>query len=287
MMLCETCSKAPHVYPIAVRNEMISKYSRVMRMSWQTTVTYRLNLVLSMFYGLLPLLAIYYLWLNVYEEQSSVGDYALPQMISYYVLAFFVYQIVSPFGLEWEIASDIREGYLSRFLVHPIDYLNYQLWTVVAEKALTTVIRLPFIVLVVLLLREYIVPPGTPGMGVAFALSVLLSLLLYFLIAYCVSLSTFWWEDVAGLFYVQNAFIGFFSGLTIPLNLLPASVFSFSTFLPFYYITFFPIQMYLGKVTWGEAAYGLLLQAGWIIVLYACARALWKYGLRRYMAAGG
>jgi ABC-2 type transport system permease protein len=48
-----------------------------------------------------------------------------------------------------------------------------------------------------------------------------------------------------------------------------------------------PISIYMGKLTGGGIALGLLTQLFWVLVMYALARFMWRRGIKHYSAFGG
>jgi len=79
----------------------------------------------------------------------------------------------------------------------------------------------------------------------------------------------------------------FASGRFFPLNILPAFLFKLINFLPFSFLVFFPLNVYLGRLTLPEVYRGLLTQAIWIVLLFVVLKIVWSLGLRRYEAVGG
>ena len=63
------------------------KYWHVINVGIQNNLTYRFNFLARTLFGLIPLMAILYLWRTIYAGKgrgSEVGSYTLAQMISYY-----------------------------------------------------------------------------------------------------------------------------------------------------------------------------------------------------------
>jgi hypothetical protein len=72
----------------------------------------------------------------------------------------------------------------------------------------------------------------------------------------------------------------------ITLDLLPPALERALHFTPFPYQLYFPVGIYMGKVTGAELAQGLMIQFGWVIAAYALARFAWHRGIRKYAAVG-
>ena len=58
-------------------------------------------------------------------------------------------------------------------------------------------------------------------------------------------------------------------------------------FTPFPYQLYFPISVYLGKLSSAELIRGFAIQFGWIFFAYGLARFAWGRGIRKYSAVGG
>ena len=86
---------------------------------------------------------------------------------------------------------------------------------------------------------------------------------------------------------VQTCALPISSGHLFPLNILPPAIEHALYFTPFPYQLYFPISVYLGKLTGAELAQGLLVQLGWVIAMYLFARFAWNRGIKKYAAAGG
>jgi ABC-2 type transport system permease protein len=77
------------------------------------------------------------------------------------------------------------------------------------------------------------------------------------------------------------------SGHLFPLDILPQGLQQVLQFTPFPYQLYFPVSVYMGKVTGSELVRGLLLQAGWVLGAYGIARWMWARGIKKYSAVGG
>ena len=56
---------------------------------------------------------------------------------------------------------------------------------------------------------------------------------------------------------------------------------------PFPYQMYFPVSVYLGKISGAALWQGLITQACWVGVTYLLARLVWRRGLKTYTAVGG
>jgi len=111
--------------------------------------------------------------------------------------------------------------------------------------------------------------------------------LLQFFISYTMALLAFWVLEVSTFIFILFAFEYIAGGHLFPIDILPPVVQKVLLLTPFPYQLFFPVNIYLGRVS-GDALYGgLLIQFGWVIATYALARFVWSRGIRKYSAVGG
>jgi ABC-2 type transport system permease protein len=135
-------------------------------------------------------------------------------------------------------------------------------------------------------LRAYFVLPADAATLGWFALSLVLTALLQFFISYSMAMLAFWVLEVSTFIFILFAFEYIASGHLFPLDLLPPALERALHFTPFPYQLYFPVGIYMGKVTGAELAQGLMIQFGWVIAAYALARFAWHRGIRKYAAVG-
>lgn len=256
----------------------------------QNSLTYRFNFLTRTLFGFIPLTAMLWLWRTIYEGKgadATVGTYTLAQMISYYLVVTVVDAFTAVSEDDWQIAADIKDGRISQFLLKPIDYLWFRLCLYFSGRLTYLAVAFVPVTLLILYLRQYFVLPPD-GMTVAFfALSVLLTALLQFFLSYMMAMLAFWVLEVSTFIFILYAFEYIASGHMFPLDILPPVVERALYFTPFPYQLYFPVGIYMGKVTGMQLITGLVMQAGWVVLAYLLARFAWQRGIKRYTAAGG
>ena len=104
----------------------MKKYWHVINVGIQNNLTYRFNFLARTLFGLIPLMAILYLWRTIYagkDAKAIISGYTLAEMISYYLLVTVVDALTAVNEDDWQSAADIKDGNISQFLLKPIDYL--------------------------------------------------------------------------------------------------------------------------------------------------------------------
>ncbi len=267
----------------------MKKYWHVLGIGIQNNLTYRFNFLARTLFGFIPLLAMLYVWRAIYAGKAgaTVGPYSLAEMISYYLLVTVVDALTAVNEDDWQIASDIKDGNISQFLIKPIAYLPYRLFLFIAGRLSYLAVAAIPVALFVLAFRKYFVlPPDWLTLG-CFLVAAALTALLQFFISYTMAMLAFWVLEVSTFIFILFAFEYIASGHMFPLDILPASLQRVLSFTPFPYQLYFPVSVYLGKISGSELARGLVIQFGWVLVAWGAAQLAWRRGIRKYSAVGG
>jgi ABC-2 type transport system permease protein len=268
----------------------MQKYWHVLKVGLQNNLTYRFNFLARTLFGLIPLIAILYVWRTIYAGKgpgAMVGAYTLAQMVSYYLLTTLVDALTAVNEDDWQIATDIKDGNISQFLLKPIDYLAYRLCLFFSGRLTYVAVAAAPLLLFLFCLRHYFVWPADSSALVLFLVSVLLTALLQFFMSYAMAMLAFWVMEVSTFIFILFAFEYLASGHLFPLDILPRGLQQTLAFTPFPYQLYFPVSIYMGKAAGAELFRGLLVQAGWVTAAYALSRFAWGRGIRKYSAVGG
>lgn len=268
----------------------VRKYWHVLNVGIQNNLTYRFNFLARTLFGLVPLIALLYLWITIYRGKGPgalVGSYTLPEMISYYLLTTLVDALTAVNEDDWQIAGDIKDGNISQFLLKPIDYLTYRLCLFFSGRlTYLGVAAIPLAVFTLCLHKYFVLPQDWTQLAL-FLFSALLTALLQFFMSYTMAMLAFWVLEVSTFIFILFAFEYIASGHLFPLDILPTGLQHVLQFTPFPYQLYFPVSVYMGKISGLALAQGLLVQASWVACTYGLARLMWWRGLRKYSAVGG
>src|SRR5258707_11654002 len=147
----------------------MKKYLHVLNIGVQNNLTYRFNFLARTLFGLVPLIAVLYMWRTIYQGKGAgamVVSYSLAQMISYYLLVTIVDALTAVNEDDWQIAADIKDGNISQFLLKTIDYLAYRLCLFLSGRiTYLAVATIPLVLFIFCLRRYFILPPDWPTFG--------------------------------------------------------------------------------------------------------------------------
>lgn len=263
-------------------------YRKILHMGIQNEMEYRTNYWIQLVSFFVPMMTQFFLWLAIFRSsgQGTIVGYTFQEMLIYIIMAAVTSKLVAA-GFEYEIAGDIKEGGLGKFLVQPLNYFAYRILKFLGAKAVQSVLVIIFAAVVLIWLRIGLHVPVGWDSALRYLIALPGALLLNFVIYYALSGIAFWLTESTGLFYTLSLIIYIASGSVFPLTIFGATIAKILGMLPFSYIVFFPVNMITGKLTTTEAITGIGMQWLWIAVILVVARWVWSSGVRRYVAVGG
>ena len=173
------------------------------------------------------------------------------------------------------------------FLRRPISYVGFCLSRDAADKATQLVSSVLEVALAVWLLKIPLYWPANPATFAVFALTLALAVVLYFLMSYLVATFAFWTSESAGPRFCFELFLEFSSGAFFPLDVLPKIFQTVFSFLPLASLLYFPLNVFLERITGPLLVRGLWVQVFWAVIFAWAARRVWERGLKAYGAEGG
>lgn len=215
---------------------------------------------------------------------GSIGGFTQNDFLIYYLCLIIVNQLTYPTA-HWSTAEMILEGSVSSALLRPMPLI----YGAISCDMATKIVCLPFVlvfssVCAVVLGMRFVIAPVSLLLAV---LALLLSLAARFLLAYIISLLTFWTNRTSALLGINDTLVFLFAGQVAPLALFPDVLKRIAYVLPYRYFLSFPVELLMGKLSGADIAMGLLIQAVWVAALVLLQRWVMRRGIRRYSAIGG
>ena len=268
----------------------------ILRICIEERLVYRGDFALGTLMRFMPIITQIFLWTAVFAAISSgsggdgeneIAGYTRNDFVAYYLLTMLSRAFSSMPGLASGVASQIRGGEIKKFLIQPIDMIEFLFLSRMAHKLVYYTVAFGPFALVFFLCRDYF--PGWPPAHVlaAYVASLLMSFCLGFLIEATIGMIGFWWLEVSSLLFVYMLFNFFFSGHMFPLDMLPEPLSFIVRLLPLQYLAYFPAAVFLQKIEGVDLAIALAGQAAWVLVAFAACRIAYARGLNRYSGFGG
>jgi ABC-2 type transport system permease protein len=260
------------------------KYWLVFRTHFQLFFEYRADFIGHAVMGIITLGVMYFIWSAIYQDREIFKGYSFQAMLTYVLIARFLH-FVQRGNIAREMATEIKEGRLSMYLLKPVNYLRWWFSVFLANRFFDFLTRLIIIASFLLLLPQFFQFPG-PNQLRLFLAVLIFSLLINYFINLFMALAAFWVTDIRLFRSALMITIDFWAGALIPLDVMPQSLSVISGFLPFQFTTFFPIKIYQGALSQGEIFWGIIKASLWLLAMQILAIVFWRKGLKRYEAVG-
>lgn len=260
-------------------------YAAVAMGGFRRYATYRAATAAGVFTNTVFGLILVYTYLALWDEKPHLGGYDQAQAVTYVWLgqALLSTLAIGGSGVEVELMERIRTGDVAIDLYRPADL---QLWWLAADlgRAMFQLLGRGVVPFVFGALVFPVALPGDWGRWAAFAVALLLAMMVSFGIRYLVALLTFWLMDGTGMTHM-TMLAGFFcSGMVLPLNVFPGVLGDVVRDLPWSSLLQKPADVLLGEADpWGTFAF----QGMWAVVLLVAGRAVQSVATRRVVVQGG
>ncbi|MBL9125643.1 MAG: ABC-2 family transporter protein [Planctomycetaceae bacterium] len=261
----------------------------MLRLSLEERLVYRGDFALGTFMRFLPIVTQIFLWAAIFAANGDrpIAGYSYPDFVAYYLLTMISRAFSSMPGLSTNIALEIRNGGVKRYLIQPIDMLGFLFLQRLAHKLVYYAVACVPFAIVFFLCRGFF--PGWPSLEVlaAYLLSLVLAFVLGFFLEATLGMIGFWFLEVSSLFFVYMLFNFFCSGHMFPIDMLPGVWKTLVSSTPLPYLAYFPAAVFLGKIQGAELVNGLIIELAWVIFFMVLSRVVFTQGVRRYSAFGG
>jgi ABC-2 type transport system permease protein len=236
--------------------------------------------------GFAVIVSLYSFWTALIGDKATFLGYTRAEMLTY-VLALNILRSFVFTGRGWQLVGEISSGKISSYIIRPLRYHGYALALDLAQKTVHVAAAVLEVGLLAWLVRGGLFLPRDPATWLFFVLAVLLSSLLFFFLEFMVSCLAFWTSESGGPLFCFELFLQFAAGAFFPLDVLPLGLRRALEMTPFPYMVYFPVRVFLEKVSPAEAMRLLGMEALWLMAVYAAAMTVWTHGLRSYAAEGG
>lgn len=267
---------------------MKPKYLYISATSFISTLEYRLDFVFGLLSKFFPAIIQFFMWTAIFANSPDkiILHYTYNQMILYTVLSIFVSSLVSV-DVQYSISSDIKNGMLSKYLILPINYFFYKAFQFIGSKISDMIVIVVGMGIVLVYFNANQMIEMNVMQIVKFSAVAVMAFVLQYLISFLFANIAFWIGECGGIFTVINVISLIISGAIFPLDIFGDRVIAISRLFPFYYITYFPANVLIGKISGSEITAGLSIMVMWVLCLGIFCSLVWNYGKKKYIAAGG
>ncbi|MBB2674357.1 UNVERIFIED_ORG: ABC-2 type transport system permease protein [Rhizobium esperanzae] len=243
--------------------------------------------ILSMVLGaIIEVFARISIWKAVYGGQHAVAGVTLPQMIAYAIIGATLLSNWDAALVVREIGAAIRTGQIGNTLIRPASF-PVMLFAENLGPRLFNFAAVCTPVIIIFSLLYGLLPPASLAHGLLFIGYVAVSITLLLLISILFGLLSFWVFDAHSLEWFMRGFGALLSGGLVPLWFFPPVLAETAHVLPFAWITYYPMAVYLGQLDLVSSLTYLAVGLCWIAGLVGLIAALWSRACRRIVVQGG
>jgi ABC-2 type transport system permease protein len=276
----------------AVQHRFLPAMGKALRLYWAfahvgfiNTLAYRLRYYTGIITYFIYVSVYYFIWKAIYAHSVSIEGFDFRHLLTYIGVGWIIRSFYFN-NIDQDLAYQVIEGRLAMDLIKPV---NIQLMYV-SRAAGESVFRLALLTVptaVVLFLVYPLQRPAGFGHAGAFLVSVSLSFLIVAAINFAVGTFALHLQSILGLMRAKFFLLELFSGLLLPISFFPHVVQQILRVMPFEYISYIPMLIYLGRLSGMGLARAIAMQILWVAVLLAIGDGLWRWSTRKLIIQGG
>lgn len=224
-----------------------------------------------------------------YSSTSNPQPISLRELIQVIWLQQSFLAIVMLWFRDSELINLITSGNIAYELCRPADLYSFWYAKLIGQRLSAAMLRC-FPIIIVAALLPYPYNFGLPETAMAFVLfliTLILGLVLIVAISMLMYISIFYTMSGIGSLLMFGVFGEFFSGLIIPVPLMPEPLKKLVYILPFRYTSDLPFRIYAGNIGTKEALISVGVQLLWISIIVICGKLWMNRALRRVVIQGG
>jgi ABC-2 type transport system permease protein len=223
------------------------------------------------------------LWIALFNGRTVYEGYTIDQTLSYVVLSMAIFGLLrgDPY-MYWMI----RSGNVLLELIHPLRYTTRLMAFSLASIFMQLLLQAaPQLLMAVFILK--IPLPASLSAWLVFAFSFLLGCMIFNCIEILISMMAFWTTEMVGLVRWKDIIVGILSGAALPLWIFPAGIERVISWLPFRAMQYVPLSILVGWIKPERYAREMLIQAGWVVLLWLAVEGVYELAMKRYEIQGG
>ncbi len=260
-------------------------YGEFVRMGFVNTIAYRLRYYTGIVTYFIYVSVYYFIWKAIYAHSTSIEGFDFGHLLTYVAVGWIIRSFYYN-NIDQDLATQVLEGKLAMDLIKPV---NPQLMYI-AQALGESVFRLAMLTVPTAVVLLLVYPVRAPASGwhfAAFLLSVFLSFFLVAGINFAIGTFAIRLKSILGLLRAKYFLLELFSGLLIPISFFPHAFQTAFAYMPFQYISYIPVLLYLGKISGFGILKALGIQVFWVAAMIAAGHGLWTWSSRQITIQGG
>jgi len=225
------------------------------------------------------------IWLALFKDNISVRGVNISDMINFVVIN----AVIS--SLSWAsigrfIAEKVKDGSIIIDFIRPVNFKYYVFTEQIGQNCYHFVFGTILPCLIISNIYGFSLP-HSPLLLLYFLCAFIFGIFLNFQIEYVLGLLAFWFKTSFYVDWFLGGFKTLFAGSFVPLWFYPKFLYDVSLIMPFRFVSFEPISLYLGKIPVGGEIRIITMQAVWLIMLLVLEKIMWQSIQEKVIIHGG
>ncbi len=269
----------------------VGLYSYFVRLAFLKFLAYRLRYYTGVVSYTIFVTGHYYIYSALFASAVAdspdglVGGLTLPEMITYVAVSWIGRSFYFN-NIARELSRQIQEGEIAVLLIKPFHVQTVMMFEAIGESGFRLLMfTLPIMVVIVPLFR--IQGPPEPMLYLWTFVSFCLALVIYSQFNFLLGCLAFGMKNIQGVMRAKMVSMDFLTGVVVPFTFFPLWFQHLMDWLPFQYVSYIPVTIYLGKHQGPDLARVLLVQLAWSVALFVAGRFVWQRSVRNVIVQGG
>lgn len=266
----------------------LALYLAFIRNAFLEMLAYRLRYVTGILTYLLFVSVHYFIWQAIFADREAgemVNGFTLPEMVTYITIGWIARSFYFS-SIDEEIDEIVRSGQVGIYLLRPVNFQFMLTCKAIGESAFRMIFFATPIGIVLLWLFPVQAPQEVEHF-VLFCLATFMGFLLLAQLNFLVGMMAFAFKSIKGVIRAKYYIVQLASGLLLPLAFFPDWLRIVLEFLPFKYIAYVPLTLYLGKYQQVDLLGIFVNQLIWLAVLVFLGTFFWQRALGKLTVQGG
>jgi len=267
-------------------------YLHFIRLAFLKFLAYRLRYYTGVVSYTIFVSGHYYLYTALFADRlllegadATIGGLTLPEMITYVAVGWIGRSFYFN-NIARELSGYIHEGQIAMQLIKPYHVQTVMMFEALGESAFRLLMFTGPIMIVIVPLFKIAAPPE-PMLYLWTLVSFMLALGIYSQLNFLLGCVAFHLKNIQGVLRAKMVSMDFLTGVILPFTFFPDWFQQAMNYLPFQYISYVPVTIYLGKRTGDALTEALLIQLAWTLGLGLAGRLYYDYSVRRVTVQGG
>jgi ABC-2 type transport system permease protein len=264
---------------------LLRTYGEFVRVGFVNTLAYRLRYYTGIVTYLIYVSVYYFIWKAIFAHSAGIEGFDFSQILTYIAVGWIIRSFYFN-NIDQDMAQHVMDEMLVMDLIKPVNTQSMYVAQAFGE-ALFRLGLLTAPAAAVLMLVYPLRPPASLAHFAAFFASVVFSFFIVAGINFAVGTLAIRLKSILGLLRAKYFLLELFSGLLLPISFFPHAAQKLLAAMPFQYISYVPVLIYLGKINGKGILAALGVQLFWVAALLGIGDAMWRWSSRKITIQGG